>query len=118
MSFWNDLGDAIPGLLWQSRGLVNPWRLASIAEQQAKDIARASGVGVGGSTVVAPSEVVQKRIADSVAEIEGHLRAQGQHPDQLDVKSSLLKFAGLAIGGAIFVWLLKEVLVALVSRRK
>lgn len=115
MSAWNWVMDKTAGAYWDLLSdTVNPWKLDDIKKAQGIDIARAKGPGAS------PAEV-QAAIRQSVAEIESHLKAQGQHPDQAnwDVgKEKILKWAALAVGGAVFVYVLTEVLKAFVSRRR
>jgi hypothetical protein len=99
---------------------VNPWKLEDLHAEQTADIARASGVGVGGKTVQASGEVVAQRQAAATAEVDAHLKAQGQHPDQADWDAGLAKLRSgiilvLAVGlGAYFLFELGK---AYLSRR-
>lgn len=124
MSAYNWLMDHTYGAWrdWLQDGeTVNEWGLAQINERIAEDIARASGVGVGGQTVVAPPEVVAARIKAAFAEVANHLRSEGLHPEQATfeltgpkIRSTIILVAALGIGAYFAV----EVLKAYVSRRR
>jgi len=109
--------DKTVGVLWEAgTGTVNPWKLEDLNQARDADIARASGVGVGGKTVQASGEVVAQRQVAAKQEVENHLKAQGQHPDQAGfekLRSGIILV--LAVGlGAYFLF---EVGKAYLSRR-
>ena len=121
MSAYNWVMDKTVGAWWDVlTKTVNPWKLDDLNRERNAAIAQASGVGVGGQTVQASAEVVAQRQAAAKQEVESHLKAQGQHPDQADWDAGLAKLRSgiilvLAVGlGAYFLF---EVGKAYISRR-
>lgn len=108
-------------------GYVGPSQLKIQQEQIAADIARASGVGVGGKTVQASPEVVRARQAAAQREVDQHLKSQDAHPSQVSLRlpgglkvdsleklrSVLVLVAALGVGAFFLVEFAK----AYVSRR-
>ena len=121
MSAYNWVMDKTIGGWWDVlTNTVNPWKLADIQAAQKADIARASGVGVGGKTVQASAEVVAQRQAASQKEIDNHLKAQGQHPEQADWDAGLAKLRSgiiLVLAMGLGAYLVIELGKAYLSRR-
>ena len=110
---------------WQEiladKPILNKWGQALIDEQREEDIERASGVGVGGKTVVASKPVVAQRVVAAKAEVDSYLLSQGQHWTQAEyagvadkLRSALVLVAALGLGA----YLLVEIGKAYVSRRR
>jgi hypothetical protein len=99
---------------------VNPWKLEDLKSDLDSSLALASGVGVGGKTVQASAEVVAQRQEAAKAEVESHLKAQGQHPDQADWDAGLAKLRSgiiLVLAVGLGAYLLVELGKAYLSRR-
>jgi len=121
MSVYNWVMDKTVGAWWDVlTKTVNPWKLDDIKTDLQRSIGQASGVGVGGKTVQASAEVVAQRQDAAKQEVENHLTAQGQHPDQADWDAGFEKLRSgiilvLVVGlGAYFLF---EVGKAYLSRR-
>lgn len=107
-------------------GTVSPTKLEIVKRQSYSETAQASGVGVGGKTVVTSKGEVKRRQEATTQAMDSYLRSQGTHPDQAELRiagvniDSWDKVRSLVIGivavgiGAYF---LVEIGKAYVSRR-
>lgn len=102
MSFFESIGKAVNeyapdwllsvadktiGKVWEgSTGTLNPAKLELVQREAERGIALASGVGVGGKTIVASQPVVAQRQAAAKQEIESYLLSQNQHPAQAGIR--------------------------------
>lgn len=103
----------------------HPLEVEWAKQEERKAIARASGVGVGGKTVVASAAEVKRRQVQAEKEIDAALRSTGQHPDDVTkplldlindpgkLRSTVILVAAVGIG----VYMLTEIAKSFVSRR-
>lgn len=102
-------------------GVVGPTQNQLATEDRDLAIARASGVGVGGKTVVASPEIVKQRQAEATSQVDWVLKQAGAHPSQFDVGGvgldtlwpKLVAAASIGLG----VYFVTQVVKAFVSRR-
>lgn len=88
--------------------------------QRKRDVERASGVGVGGQTIVASKEVVAERVASAKKEVNSYLLSQGQHWTQATFEGAgdkLLSTVILIAAVALGVYFVAQIGKAYVSRR-
>jgi hypothetical protein len=127
MSLWNDFKIAILDYPWALRGEVGPTELGVLNAERDKAIERASGVGVGGKTVVASKEVVTQRKVAAKREVEGYLKSIDAYPSDLLkgiadplqwLRSNWKSAAILTLSIGLGAYFLVEIGKAYVSRRR